>query len=56
MNIQWQKLVTKILIWLVAEVLLSLIGLDDLADYSEFVFDYRGSQGNNISIAATTKI
>jgi hypothetical protein len=38
----WQKLSTKITIWLAAEVLLSLIGLDDLADYSEFILDQKG--------------
>ncbi len=28
----------KILIWLAVEVWLNLMGLDDLADYSEFLF------------------
>lgn len=28
----------KILIWLAVEVWLNLLGLDDLADYSEFIF------------------
>ena len=34
-----QKLVAKILIWLTAEILLSFLGLDDLADYSEFIYE-----------------
>ncbi|MDJ0596771.1 MAG: hypothetical protein QNJ72_43550 [Pleurocapsa sp. MO_226.B13] len=37
MKIQWQKLWVKIIFWLGAEILLNLIRLDDLADYSEFL-------------------
>ncbi len=39
MQIKWKTLLTKTFIWLVAEILLNSIGLDTLADYSEFVFD-----------------
>ena len=34
-----QKPLTKIIIWLAAEILLTFMGLDDLADYSEFIFE-----------------
>ncbi len=34
-----KKLIAKIVIWLTAEILLSFLGLDDLADYSEFVYE-----------------
>ncbi len=34
-----QKLIAKILIWLSAEILLSFLGLDNLADYSEFIYE-----------------
>ena len=34
-----EKLIIKLIIWLSAEVILNLIGLDDLADYSEFIFE-----------------
>ncbi|MDJ0577742.1 MAG: hypothetical protein QNJ65_21605 [Xenococcaceae cyanobacterium MO_234.B1] len=37
MKIQWKKLWGKIIFWLGAEIVLTLIGLDDLADYSEFI-------------------
>lgn len=37
MKIKWQKLVVKIFCWLLVEVVFSLIGIDDLADYSEFL-------------------
>ncbi len=33
------KSIFKIVIWLVAEILLNFVGIDDLADYSEFVFE-----------------
>lgn len=34
-----KKLIAKILIWLAAEILLSFLGLDDIADYSEFIYE-----------------
>ncbi len=33
------KLISKIVIWLVAEILLNFLGIDELADYSEFVLE-----------------
>ena len=39
MEIRWKTLLTKALIWLAAEIILNTIGLDTLADYSEFVFE-----------------
>lgn len=33
------KIIAKIACWLAAEIILTLIGIDNLADYSEFVFD-----------------
>ena len=41
MKVQWQKLWVKTILWLGAEILLTLIGLDDLADYSEFLFQQK---------------
>jgi hypothetical protein len=34
----WKQVVYKTGIWLAAEIWLNLIGLDNIADYSEFVF------------------
>ncbi len=31
----WQK----IIVWLITEIILNLLGIDDLADYSEFIFE-----------------
>lgn len=39
MNIRWQKLLVKISFWLATEIILNLVGIDDLADYSEFVYE-----------------
>ena len=33
----WQKLGKTIIIWLFVEILLNFLGIDDLADYSEFI-------------------
>ena len=37
MKIQWHKLVFKVLLWMSVEVVFNFIGIDDLADYSEFL-------------------
>ena len=39
MKILWKKAWLKATTWLLAEVLLSLLGLDHLADYSEYLFE-----------------
>ncbi len=39
MNIRWKILILKTTIWLVAEIGLNFLGLDNLADYSEFIFE-----------------
>lgn len=41
MQTQWQKTLIQISFWLILEILLNLLGLDNLADYSEFVFDQK---------------
>ena len=41
MKTKWSNLVLKIIIWLSGEIYLTAIGLDNLADYSEFVFQYK---------------
>lgn len=39
MSIKWNKLLAYLFLWIVSEVILNVTGLDDLADYSEFLFD-----------------
>ena len=41
MKVQWPKLFSQAVIWLFAEVMLTVLGLDDIADYSEFIFQDR---------------
>ncbi len=38
-EIQWNKLLINSVIWITAEILLNCIGLDTLAEYSEFVLE-----------------
>ena len=38
-KIIWRKVIYKTGVWLAAEIWLNVIGLDDIADYSEFIFD-----------------
>ncbi|GAB4374480.1 MAG: hypothetical protein Kow00121_18970 [Elainellaceae cyanobacterium] len=37
--IRWNKLLLKTSVWLLSEVLLTMMGTDNIADYGEFVFD-----------------
>ena len=48
MNNQWQNSILRISIWLIAELLLNLLSLDTLGDYSEFVFEQKRYQHNPV--------
>lgn len=37
MNIRWKILCTSFILWLVGEISLNLVGLDEYADYGEFL-------------------
>ena len=39
MDSRWRSALGRVFVWIAAEVILSVLGIDDLADYSEFVFD-----------------
>lgn len=39
MDIKWKKLVLRAGMWIALEVFFGYVGLDTIADYSEFVFD-----------------
>ncbi|MBO9997808.1 MAG: hypothetical protein J7641_02180 [Cyanobacteria bacterium SID2] len=39
MNVRWKVFILKSTLWLASEVVLTIAGMDDLADYSEFVFE-----------------
>ncbi len=40
MKVRTTNLVFKLMLWLVVEVVLNLSGFDDLANYSEFLFEH----------------
>lgn len=39
MTIRWQQLLVSLCLWFIAELFLNLVGIDDLVDYSEYIFD-----------------
>ena len=42
MKVKWSQLALKTIVWLSAEFYLTALGLDNLADYGEFL-QYKGS-------------
>lgn len=43
-KVYWQKLFILTFLWLSSELFLGFLGLDDLADYGEFVFGQKPVQ------------
>lgn len=39
MKAKHSSLISKLLVWLAAELILNSLGMDALADYGEFIFD-----------------
>jgi hypothetical protein len=37
MQVNWRTFITKVAVWFVLELFLNVLGLDQLADYSEFL-------------------
>lgn len=35
----WKRSLSRIVVWLAAEIILNFVGLDDMADYSEYIFE-----------------
>ena len=56
MNIRWQKLLVKISFWLATEIVLNMVGIDDLADYSEFIYEHKNFGAKIANIAAIAPI
>ena len=52
MEVRWRKLIVSLLIWLAAELCLNVIGMDDLADCSEFVFDHQHIALNGVPMSS----
>ncbi len=51
MKLQWHKLLLKLTIWLALEIVLNLMGLDDVADYSEFIFTHSNTATASANVA-----
>lgn len=41
MKIHWKTAFFKTIVWLAAEIFLNLLGVDSLADYSEFIYEHQ---------------
>ncbi|MDJ0637054.1 MAG: hypothetical protein QNJ34_28015 [Xenococcaceae cyanobacterium MO_188.B29] len=39
MKVIWKQSLYRVTVWLAAEIILNCLGIDNLADYSEFVFE-----------------
>ena len=39
MKVIWKQSLYRVIVWLAAEIILNCVGLDNLADFSEFVFE-----------------
>jgi len=50
MNINWRKLLLRGSIWLCLEIALNCLGIDDMADYSEYVFERKNLRRQPISL------
>jgi hypothetical protein len=46
-KLQWQKICLKIAFWLCVEIILTLIGMDNIADYSEFILHSKSAHQYN---------
>ncbi len=55
MKVRWKRAAVEITVWLIAEILLNLLGLDNLADYSEFLFQYQViTMSHSLELTMTT--
>lgn len=43
MHLRWKQFLFRAILFLAAEICLTPLGLDDLADYSEFIFERNGN-------------
>jgi hypothetical protein len=49
MKAHWKKLAIEVSLWLVTEATLSLVGLDNIADYTEFFSSRHNSFTSRLS-------
>jgi hypothetical protein len=47
MLVNWHETLVKTAMWMVVEIYLDFVGLDSLADYSEFIFERHWHQSTS---------
>ena len=55
-RLRWKKLLLNLSIWLAAEIVLTVLGLDNLADYGEFIIQSDAAVSLNDAVAALTTV
>jgi hypothetical protein len=57
MKVCWQKLLLKVIFWLAIEIYFNSLGVDTIADYSEFISNQKSSYlaTNSLSLLITFK-
>ena len=55
-GLNWKKLLLNLSIWLTAEIILTVLGLDNLADYGEFIIQSNAAISLNDAVAALTTV
>ena len=55
-GLRWKKLLFNLSIWLTAEIVLTVLGLDNLADYGEFMIQSNTIAVMNDAVAALTTV
>ncbi|MEO0352231.1 MAG: hypothetical protein AAF282_19505 [Cyanobacteria bacterium P01_A01_bin.15] len=54
MKVRYRQLLLKLFVWFAAEVFLSYVGLDNLADYSEYLKEHSANAaGHRQSLASS---
>ncbi len=51
MKVKWKKLFALVVMWLATEIFLNFLGVDDIADYSEFVFEKHAEKAGLLTVA-----
>ncbi|VEP16559.1 conserved hypothetical protein [Hyella patelloides LEGE 07179] len=55
MKVRWKILLTSMTMWLIGEFVLNLVGLDEFADYSEFLQDKIRLNGNSLNLSLSSE-
>jgi hypothetical protein len=56
MQVKWKKLFLSATVWLMTEIILNFLGLDNLADYDEFIQKKRDMMESHLGSQLTQVI